>query len=309
MSTSEIPSATNRRGFLWRAGGWAAAWGMCDLAARESWASAANTAQHGAPLLRVGLLTDAHYADRPPGGSRHYRDSLAKLAAAGEQFAQAPTDLLIELGDFIDSADSLEAEKGFLRRVDAAFRQLPGARHYVLGNHCVSALTKAEFLEIVGQAKSHYSFDRCGIHFVILDACFRSDGVAYQRNNFHWADAFIPPDQLEWLRKDLETAAGPALVFVHQCLDAEPPYGIKNAPQVRQILEASGRVRAVFQGHHHTGGQRQIHGIHYVTLRAMVEGPAPENNAFALLDILPGNKLQLSGFGKQPSLPLASGWR
>ena len=250
-------------------------------------------------------MTDLHYADKPPGGSRHYRDSLAKLAAAGQQFAQAKTDLVIELGDFIDSADTLEAEKGFLQRVQGEFSKLPGPRHYVLGNHCVSALTKPEFLEIVGQTSSYYSFDLNKLHFVILDACFRSDGVAYERNNFNWADSYVPQAELEWLRKDLQAAAGPVLVFVHQCLDVEPPYGIKNAAEVRQTLEASGRVLAVFQGHHHAGGYRQISGIHYCTLRAMVEGPGQDNNAFAVVDVLPNGEVCVNGFGKQIQLPLA----
>ena len=185
-------------------------------------------------------MTDLHYADKPPGGSRHYRDSVAKMAAAGQQFAQAKTDVVIELGDFIDSADTLEAEKGFLQRIQAELSKLPGPRHYVLGNHCVSALTKPEFLEIVGQTSSYYSFDLNKFHFVILDACFRSDGVAYERNNFNWADSYVPQAELEWLRKDLHAATGPALVFVHQCLDVEPPYGIKNAAEVRQTAGSLG---------------------------------------------------------------------
>jgi len=294
-----ILHTTNRRDFLRRAGAAAAGLGLTAHSVSDA------DVESAAPVLRIGLLTDVHYADRPPGGSRHYRDSLVKLAAAGEEFARAKTDLIVELGDFIDSADSLEAEKGFLRRVDAEFAKLPGPRHYVLGNHCVSALTKAEFLEIVGQTSPYYSFDRSGVHGVILDACFRSDAVAYQRNNFNWADSYIPPDELEWLRKDLEAATGPVLVFVHQCLDADPPYGVKNAPQVRQVLEACGRVRAVFQGHHHAGGHQQINGIHYLTLRAVVERPAPEN-AFAILDVLPGQELRLTGFGRQPSSKLSA---
>jgi alkaline phosphatase len=195
----------------------------------------------------------------------------------------------------------LEAEKGLLQRVQGEFLKLPGPRHYVLGNHCVSALTKPEFLAIVGQTSSYYSFDLNRFHFVILDACFRSDSVAYERNNFNWTDSHVPQVELEWLRKDLQAATGPVLVFVHQCLDVEPPYGIRNAAEVRHLLEASGRVRAVFQGHHHAGGYRQINGIHYGTLRAMVEGPGQDSNAFAVVDALSNGQLCVNGFGKQTS--------
>jgi alkaline phosphatase len=293
-----LTEKANRRDFLHQTCGAAVGVGLSRWSGGPTMAVGDEPAS---PLVRIGLVTDLHYADKPPGGSRHYRDSLAKLAAAGQQFSESKTDLVVELGDFIDSAETLEAEKGFLQRVQGEFLKLPGPRHCVLGNHCVSALTKPEFLEIVGQPSSYYSFDLNKFHFVILDACFRSDGAAYERNNFNWADSCVPRAELEWLRKDLHAATGPALVFVHQCLDVEPPYGIKNAAEVRQLLEASGRVRAVFQGHHHAGGYRQISGIHYCTLRAMVEGPVQDGSAFAVVDALPDGELCVNGFGKQTS--------
>ena len=264
-------------------------------------APAADAGDSAAPLLRIGLLTDVHYADRPTAGSRHYRDSLAKLAVAREQFALAKTDFVVELGDFIDSAPSLEAEKGFLRRIHAEFAAIPGPRHYALGNHCVSALTKSDFLEIVGQPKAFYSFDTAEHHFVILDACFRSDGVPYGGNKFDWGDSNVPPAEIEWLRGALKQTSHPTIVFVHQRLDVAPPYGVKNAAEIRQLFEESQRVLAVFQGHDHHGDERAINGIHYCTLRAMIEGPGQDNNAFAILDVLPGNELRVTGFGKQPS--------
>lgn len=301
MNRRSRPSATatsDRRGFLQQTCCAAVGLGL------NGWHGEAAVAADEEPepaLVRIGLVTDLHYADKPPGGSRHYRDSLAKLAAAGRQFSQARTDLVIELGDFIDSAESLEAERGFLRHVETEFGKLPGPRHHVLGNHCVSALTKPDFLEIAGQASSYYSFDLNHVHFVILDACFRSDGVGYERNNFNWTDAYIPPAEIQWLRDDLQAATGPILVFVHQCLDVEPPYGVKNAAEIRQALEASGRVLAVFQGHHHAGGYRQLNGIHYCTLRAMVEGAGQDCNAFAVVEIAADQEVRVNGFCLQTS--------
>ena len=307
MNRKSQPPATatsDRRGFLQQTCGAAVGLGLSGwlhettLAADEARLAADEESEPA--LVRIGLVTDLHYADKPPGGSRHYRDSLAKLAAAGRQFVQAKTDVVIELGDFIDSAESLEAEKGFLRRVETEFAKVPGPRHHVLGNHCVSALTKPEFLELAGQAKSYYSFDLNHVHCIILDACFRSDGAAYERSNFQWTDSYLPPAELEWLRGDLQAATGPVLVFVHQCLDVGPPYGIKNAVETRQTLEASGRVLAVFQGHHHPGGYRQINGIHYYTLRAMVEGPGQESHAYAVVEVSANRQVRVNGFGKQP---------
>jgi len=251
------------------------------------------------PRVRIGLITDLHYADKPPAGSRHYRETLTKLAEAREQFQKHQLDFVVELGDLIDAADSVEVEQEFLARVHREFTSLPGDKHYVLGNHCVHTLTKAEFLGGVARHQSYYSFDAGGLHFIILDACFRGDGQPYGRNNSRWNDANLPEEQVAWLRADLQAAAGQAIVFVHQRLDVRNDYGVKNAAQVRQVLEASGKVLAVFQGHSHKNDLHEIGGIHYCTLVAMVEGSGAENNGYSILDVFDQGTLRLIGFRRQ----------
>lgn len=255
----------------------------------------------GNRLVRIGLVTDLHYTDSPPKINRYYRETLTKFAEAARQFRQDRTDLVVELGDLIDVGDSLQVELANLRRIATDFRATPGQHHYVLGNHCVGNLTKQEFLRAVGQKRSYYSFDLKGSHFVVLDACFRADGQPYGRQNFQWTDSNIPPAEIEWLRADLKRAANKAIVFVHQRLDAEPPLGVKNAAEVRAVLEQSGNVLAVFQGHDHRGDYNEINRIAYCTLTAMVEGSGPENNAYAVVDVLPGDTVRVTGFRRQRS--------
>jgi len=251
------------------------------------------------PVGRIGLVTDLHHADKPARGTRHYRETLGKLAEAGGQFESASTDHVVELGDFIDSADSLAAEKGHLRTVQKAFAALPGEKHHVLGNHCVHLLTKEEFLGGVERESSYYSFDHAGWHFVILDSCFRSDGVSYGRKNFNWTDPNIPESELEWLASDLKKGDSPVALFVHQRLDVANHYGVKNGAAVRKLLEASGRVRAVFQGHSHKNDHAEINGIHYTTLVAMVEGAGEVSNGYSVLEIHRDGALALKGYRKQ----------
>ena len=256
------------------------------------------------PQVRIGLVTDLHYADKPSAGTRHYRETPAKLAEAAKTFEKEKVDLVVAVGDMIDSADSLDVEKDYLRRIAKEFAAIPGQHHFVLGNHCVSALTKPEFLEIVGQEKSFCSFDLKGVHFVVLDAGYRGDGEPYGRSNFEWTDSNIPSAEVEWLRADLKQTANKTVVFVHQRLDVEPPYGVKNAPEIRKMLDESGKVLAVLQGHDHKGDYKEIGGVRYVTLVAMVEGSGEENNAYAILDVLPGNAIRIRGFRRQKSYEL-----
>ena len=151
----------------------------------------------------------------------------------------------------------------------------------MLGNHCVHTLTKQEFLDGVEQKKSYYSFDVGDFHFVVLDSCFRSDGEPYGRKNFEWTDPNIPAAEVEWLSADLKSTAKTTVVFAHQRLDVSNHYGVKNSAEVRNVLEASGNVLAVFQGHSHKNDPNEIGGIHYCTLVAMVEGSGAENNGYS----------------------------
>ena len=263
--------------------------------------SSAAESQTPPPRVRFGVVTDLHYADKESAGSRCYRETLTKFAEAAERFQQDRADFVIALGDLIDSADSVEQERGYLQRLHAAFSTLPCAKHYVLGNHCVYTLTKAEFLETVGQRDSYCSFDAAGYHFVVLDACFRQDGQPYGRKNAEWTDANVPAAELAWLRADLSKTSAKTIVFVHQCLDVGQPYGIKNAPEVRKILEESGQVLAVLQGHRHHSDYRELARIHYCTLVAMVDGSGPEKNAYAVVDVLADGTLRIKGFRQQPS--------
>ncbi len=254
-----------------------------------------------ASSLRFMMLTDLHYADKPHGGTRYYRETLAKLKATGQAATKFQPQFVVELGDVIDSADSIAQEKAYLKTIHQHLAALPGSNHYVLGNHCVYSLTKPEFLATVQQKKSYYSFDAGAYHCIILDGCFRSDGTPYGRKNYDWTDSNISKEQLGWLADDLKRNKRPVLAFIHQRLDVEGHYGVKNAAQVREILENSGNVQAVFQGHYHKNDYREIGAIHYCTLRAMVEGTGEKNNAFANVRADRDGTIHIAGFFMQKS--------
>jgi len=126
--------------------------------------------------VRVGLMTDLHYADKESGGSRHYRDSKQKIAEAVKYFNQSPPDFVIELGDIIDRAVDVKTELSYLKTIEAEYSKLACQRHYVFGNHCLDTLTKEEFIANTGMSDPYHSFDKHGYHFVVLDSCYNSKG-------------------------------------------------------------------------------------------------------------------------------------
>ena len=294
---SRTTSRENRRRFLRQATLATAAASMGTLAVR-----AAEGADEAPADLTFGLVTDVHYADTDTKGTRYYRDSIPKLTAAVEEFKRRKVAFVAELGDLINAGPSKQVEREYLKTISNVLDTIDCPKHFVLGNHCVDTLTKAEFLTGCGRRPepTYYSFDVDVYHFVVLDADFLEDGVSYEPGNFQWTKTWIPKKEQEWLAQDLAEAKGrPTVVLAHQILnDEKDAHGVKNAPEVRAILEASGNVVAVFQGHMHWGGLARIGGIPYCTLRAMVEGAGLENNAFAIVR-LRGREVEFTGFGKQ----------
>ncbi|MBQ8213553.1 MAG: alkaline phosphatase, partial [Clostridia bacterium] len=73
-------------------------------------------------------------------------------------------------------------------------------------------------------------------------------------------------------------------VFIHQRLDDcdNSRYLVKNAVEIRTLLQNSGKVRKVFQGHYHKGDFQKIEQIEYITLQAMCEG---EKNIYTVIEI------------------------
>lgn len=264
------------------------------------------------PNLRFGMVADAHYADADTKGVRHYRESLPKMDECVAFMNDQKVEFLIELGDLKDQGIPAE-EKNTLKNletIETAFAKFAGPRYHVLGNHDMDSISKEQFaarVENTGIEKGahYYSFDAKGVHFVVLDACTRADGSDYDHGNFNWKDANIPSEQRDWLTRDLAANAKPVIVFVHQLLDGETEHCIKNAAQIRQILQDDKKVLAVFHGHHHAGHYSLIEGVHYYTLKAMVEGSGAENNSYTTVDVYDDHSIVVTGYRKAISRNMA----
>ncbi len=263
---------------------------------------------------RFGMLTDVHYADVAARGNRHYRKSLAKVAECVELMNKEKVDFLIELGDFKDQAaepDRLETIE-YLKEIEAIYKTFNGPRHHVLGNHDMDSITKEDFLSNVtntgvSSKKSYYSFDRNGLHVIVLDANFKSNGEAYASGNFDWRDANICSAQLKWLKLDLAGTKKPTVTFCHQAPGGDGAKNIKNSAELRSVLENSRKVIALFNGHHHGGGHALINDIHYYTLKGVVEGSAPSDSAYAIVEVKSDYSTVVNGYRKVVSTDLSTG--
>lgn len=268
--------------------------------------------------VKFGIVTDMHYAERPPHGKRYYCQSLSKAAECVDLMNEQRVDFLVELGDLKDQSDKPNEAQTlqFLDTIEKELRRFNGPLYHVLGNHDADSISKQQFLDHISndgfsEATSYYSFNRGSFHFVVLDANFTSEGIAYDHGNFDWRDTYIPPEQLNWLREDLKRNKRPTIVFVHQQLDT-PAFDddhklicISNADAVRRILEQSGNVLIVFQGHHHPGSFHKINNIYYYTLKAVIEGDGPENSSYAIVEIGRDRIIKIKGYRRAESKVLS----
>ena len=169
----------------------------------------------------------------------------------------------------------------------------------------MDSISKPEFLAHTAnygsaKGKPYYSFVRNQIKFIVLDGNCNEDGSDYDSGDFDWTKAFIPSSQKEWLQQELKKDDLPVVIFIHELLDTfsgiDKELCIGNAEEIVSILEQSGKVVAVIQGHHHAGNYSFRHGIHYFTMKGMIEGSLPENNSFAVIEIDKDLNIYIEGF-------------
>ena len=293
-----MPTHLNRREFV--------------IASLATVVAGCRSAADEKPLVRFGMVSDLHYAELPDAiddpGMRCFKDIPLKLRDAVDAMNGRKVDFMIELGDFKDMMPTKEATLKCLDDIEKEFSRFKGPRYHVLGNHETDCITKEEFLSRItnhGQkrAKAYYSFSVGQVTFVVLDANYTSKMEDYRPGNFDFRDANVPPHEMKWLQGVLDSAPGPVVVFAHQLFDptCDERMRIKNAPQLREMFEKSGKVKVVFSGHHHIGHSAEHNGIFYYTMRAMAQDAYPENNSFAEVSLYDSGRVVIKGFVKAAS--------
>src|SRR5918992_4257349 len=250
--------------------------------------------------MTIGIIADAQYADADNSPTRHYRASIAKLRAAGDEINARRPRFTIHLGDIVD-----RYEESFAT-ILPVYDRIRGPRFHVLGNHDYPMAAERVY-DVLGMETPYYHFRRNGWRFVVLDTNdlslyanpagspkyqlaramldeLRSRGAI---NAQTW-NGGLSEEQLAWLDAVLAGArrrGEPALVMGHMPLYPANVHNVWNDAAVIEVLERSGNVAAYFNGHNHSGNYGLLNGIHYVNFHGMVE---LETNAFSIVRIGPG---------------------
>jgi hypothetical protein len=157
--------------------------------------------------LRVGIAADVHIRD----GNRaqlkewsHVKEWMKRFLDSMEAWE---ADFNIELGDFIDGhepdpasgdghEDRIQKGKAVWETSMAPSRTHKVPYYYVMGNHEVqNGWSNAKMAKTKGMPANHYSFDKKGYHFIVLDTNY--SGLTNPKS-FR-----IPAQQVSWLRGDV----------------------------------------------------------------------------------------------------------
>lgn len=211
--------------------------------------------------LKFAIASDFHAPDVPDGEER-----VASFIRAAEEEG---VDFIIELGDFcrLDSASQVYRD---------LWNGFKGGKYHVIGNHDMDKYTPEEYAEGMGMPGRYYSFDKGDFHFIVLDGNNLYDGekyTHYAKANYYVdmkKRAFADPEQLEWLKKDLQATDKKCVLFSHQSIER----AMNNGAEVREILEAENRragykkVVLAFGGHNHSNYTEEVNGITYMQINS-----------------------------------------
>jgi len=149
--------------------------------------------------------------------------------------------------------------------------------YHCLGNHDSDKTSYAETLAAYNMPDGHYFFDHGGYRFIICDPNYGYvDGeyLHYDLGNYYkWPECrdWMPPEQIDWLRDTIAGAPHPCILISHESF--ERPDGVKNAAEVRRIINEANKLRPhsvlmCINGHHHRDNLRLLDGVLYWELNS-----------------------------------------
>ncbi|MCY1719432.1 metallophosphoesterase [Prolixibacteraceae bacterium Z1-6] len=209
--------------------------------------------------ISFGICSDVHLPTM--------HDSEYRIQTFIDSMNSAKPDFIIELGDFGIPKEQCAPYFDIWNSFD-------GDKYHVIGNHEMDGGTSRQAaVDYRHMTKSYYSFNKNGFHMIVLDG---NDKKSQEAKGYK---QYIGPEQVEWLKQDLEEITHPVIIFSHQGLQmykgANENYGVENYKQIQQILEnhsaanPANKVIACFNGHSHWDYAEEINGIHYVTITSM----------------------------------------
>ena len=256
-----------------------------------------------------GAIADCQYCSSKGRGARKFSLSEKKLQQCVDHMNKLDLDFVVHLGDFIDrDYESFDV-------VGPIYNSLKMPKYHVLGNHDFSVKDELKIAvpEKLGLTSRYYDFYVKGWRYIILDGNdisfhahpkdsqeFKEAGEYYVKNKvktgkYNGALGAIQLDWVEGLLKRASKKHEKVILFCH--FPVYPPNGhnLWNAEELVNLLERYSCVKAYINGHNHRGKYALKNGIHYLTLKGMVD---TNETSYGLVRVS-DERILLEGHGRE----------
>lgn len=276
-------------------------------------------ADKGGKSFSFGVLTDIHYWNHEPSGTRYHRASVRKIKECAKDFKSRNTVFAIQLGDFIDGGVASLDE---LACIYQQTFEMP--KYHVIGNHDFSAGRRRKgrdkLVDKLGMKNRYYDFIYNRWRFIVLDSndislyAYPAGSEKYKQAELMFQElektkaynsaiynGALGSEQIVWLKNTLDKAckAGEKVIlFCHMPVFPKCRPNLWNDQEVVKILESYNCVTAYIAGHMHEGNYGVKNGIHYLTMNALVE--TSDTNSHAVIEVH-DDYLKVIGYGREPS--------
>lgn len=249
-----------------------------------------NTAvKNNGSSLHLGFVTDIHASSEYIGGKwrlqKIYTDRINYfLKQMNNNFG---ADALIVNGDTIEGT-KVPASRGIgeLNQIRELFDRTSIEKYWVVGNHELRSVQKAQLTKALGINYTQKSFKVKNYKIIILDTNFDGSGKPvlpgnpYNRGN-------VPQKEITWLKKELSSSEK-KIIFLHQPplyeIDSAPNSDlVENANELRALFSKN-NVLAVFSGHIEDLYSEECEGVKYFVFPGFTKSSNYHGN-FVSIDV------------------------
>ncbi len=261
----------------------------------------------------VGIIADCQYCECDAERNNYYKKAPQRLKEAVNELNKHELAFTVHLGDFINqditSFDSLVP----------TWNKLISNSYHVLGNHDfdVADSLKPIVLEKLNLKKRYYSIDKNNWKFLFLDGTDLSyygtfDSLKQQETQNYFneiANDSLPyakvyngglsQEQFEWIENELEIAKKNNQyvgLYCHFPLLPINNGNLWNTKELYALIEKNKHVKIFMNGHKHKGDYVFKNGVHYLTLKGMVQ--TKDSTAFVIADFYK-DKIKIKGYGRE----------
>lgn len=233
-----------------------------------------------ATTLRIGFVTDWEYAQNNKGGKLS-KKAPKYLKSVVKRINKKRPDLVIGGGDYI-RGDKLRKKKAKsqLKKINNVFKKLKASEiYYVVGNHDLRSLDTDSYKSALNIDYLHKVIDKNGFRLILLDTNYKENGEHYSDESY--ASAYVSTEELNWLSQQITESPDPVIIFSHHSpMEKNGRQDIKNAAEVKEVIQSSGKVVAVISGHNPTQYHKEENGVHYIIINNLTSVKSRRTYAF-----------------------------